>query len=327
MTARNAPIRIGEFQPGQRLDDEVMLLARKELRTTAKGDLYIHAVFNDATGSINARMWNASKDIYDSMPDTGLIRIRGRVETYQGKLQLIIDGVQTIDPDEGYDVSDFLPRTEFDINEMWDRVKEILRTIENRDLLALVGEFVNDPVFVDGFRKSPAARNNHHAFVGGLLEHTLNLMELALLICPRYPRVDQDLVLAGIFLHDCGKMTELGHETNFEYTDSGQLVGHITQAAIWVHDRAGKIAAERGEPLPERLLNCLTHLIVAHHGKYEFGSPRLPATAEAFLLHHLDNLDAKLNMVFGAIDRDADPDRDWSDWVPALETRVYKRQP
>ncbi|RMF85663.1 MAG: HD domain-containing protein, partial [Planctomycetota bacterium] len=170
----------------------------------------------------------------------------------------------------------------------------------------------------------PAARTNHHAYLGGLLEHTLNLLELALLVLPRYPDVSPDLVLVGIFLHDAGKTAELTCGASFDYTDEGQLVGHIVQAAIWVHERASQAAAKLGRPFDPHVLMALKHIIIAHHGRYEFGSPKLPATAEAFMVHYLDNLDAKLNMVFGAIDDDVDEGSDWTKWVPALESRVYK---
>ncbi|MBI5864799.1 MAG: HD domain-containing protein [Planctomycetes bacterium] len=173
------------------------------------------------------------------------------------------------------------------------------------------------------FKQAPAARTNHHAYLGGLLEHTLGLLELAVLALPRYPRVSADLVLTGIFLHDAGKTAELAYSTAFSYTNEGQLLGHIVQACLWIQQRAHALAAA-GKPVDPAVLNALQHIIVSHHGKYEFGSPKLPSTAEAIMVHHLDNLDAKLNMVFGAIDADPDESSEWTAWVQPLETKVFK---
>lgn len=321
--ATDAHRNIADLAPGDRLDDAVYLITQKDLRTTSNGSLYIHVVLADRTGQVLARMWNASKEIYDSLPDRGLIAIRARVESYKGKPQVILDGVRTAEEGEG-DPAAFLPHTQHDVGRMWERTKEILRSIKNPDLLALLGTFLNDETLVDRFRRSPAARANHHAFVGGLLEHTLNLLELAALIAPRYPRVDRDLVLAGVFLHDIGKTAELTCDASFDYTTEGQLLGHIVQGVLWVRERATALSAQRSEPFPIDLLNRLEHILVAHHGKYEFGSPRLPATPEAVLVHYIDNLDAKLEMMFEAVDADPNPDSDWTGWVPALEARVLK---
>lgn len=314
---------VGDLQPGEQIEDQVFLLTQKDLRTTTNGGLYIHAVLADRTGHLVARMWNASQAVYDSMPESGLLRVRGRVESYKGKPQFIIDGIRAVEPGE-IDPSDFLPRTRHDVDRMWARMKEILRTIEHPGLLGLVGEFVNDAEFAAAFQRAPAARTNHHAYLGGLLEHTLNLMELAILVLPRYPQVSRDLVLAGLFLHDAGKTAELSAETSFNYTTEGQLIGHIVQAVVWIHQKAAALAARTGRPLPADVLSALCHIIVSHHGRYEFGSPKLPSTREAVFVHYLDNLDAKLTMMTAAIDADPDTTGDWTAWIPALETKVFK---
>ena len=317
---------IADLQAGQRLEDEIYLIIQKDLRTTSNGSLYIHAVLADQSGQLVARMWNASREIFDSMPESGLMYLTGRVETYKGKPQFIIDGVRKVEEDK-FDPAEFLPSTPRDVEEMWQRVKEILRDIKNPDLLALVARFVKDQEFVTAFKRAPAARTNHHAYLGGLLEHTLNLLELAVLVLPRYPDVSADLVLTGVFLHDAGKTAELSYTTSFAYTNEGQLVGHIVQTAIWVAQKARELEAEGDRPFPADLLAALQHVIVAHHGRYEFGSPRLPATAEAIMVHYLDNLDAKLAMIFEAIESDVDEASDWTNWIPALETRVFKPDP
>lgn len=314
---------IVSLAPGERIEEQVFRIAQKELRTTNNGGLYIHAVLADATGQILGRMWNATQECYDGMPEGGFLYFRGRVESYKGKPQFIIDGVRVVEEGQ-LDPSDFLPATTQNVDAMWVELKEILRTIQNRDVRALIGKFVNDERFATGFQRAPAAMALHHAWLGGLLEHTLNVLRLAKQTCPLYPRVNEDLVLAGAFLHDCGKVAELAYRTNFEYTSEGQLVGHITQAVLWVHEKCAELSQETGRLFPPEIRTAVTHIILSHHGKYEFGSPRLPATAEAFMLHYLDNLDAKLNMVFAAVDSDTDAASEWTSYIKAIETKVYK---
>jgi 3'-5' exoribonuclease len=165
----------------------------------------------------------------------------------------------------------------------------------------------------------------HHAFIGGLLEHTRNVLELATLIVPRYPEVSLDLVLSGLFLHDIGKTYELTYETNFQYSNEGQLVGHIVQAAIWIDQKIKAVEAETGEPFPADIRNALLHIILSHHGQYDFGSPKLPAMPEAVAVHYIDNLDAKLNMYLTKINTDKDPSSDWTDYVRSLDVKIFKK--
>jgi 3'-5' exoribonuclease len=319
-----APRRaIADLRPGERVEDEIYRIAQKDLRTTTNGSLYIHAVLADASGQMPARMWNASQELFESIGENGLIHVRGRVESYKGRPQFIIDGLRRVEEGTA-DAEEFLPRARGDPQEMWQRLKQILRGIRDPDLLALVARFINDEHFAARFRRAPAARSLHHAVVGGLLEHTLNVLEVAGAVLPRYPQVNADLVLAGIFLHDAGKTAELEFKTGFEYTNEGQLVGHIVQACIWVHEAARQVGEQTGRPFPPDTLNALKHIILSHHGRYEFGSPKLPATPEALMVHHLDNLDAKLNMMLTAIECDPDESSDWTQWIPALETRVFK---
>jgi 3'-5' exoribonuclease len=321
ITAARRTIR--EIQPGERIDDQIFMIAQKDLRTTNNGGLYIHAVLADATGQMLARMWNASQELYESMPDSGPMRIRGRVESYKGKPQFILEGLRQVAPGE-VDPSDFLPRTPHNIEKMWAHLLEIMRGVKHPDLRALLAQFLNDKVFAANFQRAPAARTNHHAYIGGLLEHTLGLLELGLLVLPRYPRASPDLVLTGIFLHDAGKTAELAYESAFSYTNEGQLLGHIVQVSLWIQAHARTAEAALGRPFDHDVLMALLHIVVAHHGKYEFGSPKLPATAEAILVHHLDNLDAKLAMLFTAIDSDPDETSEWTQWIQPLETKIYK---
>jgi len=315
---------IGELAPGQQIDNEIFLIDRKDLRTTTQGSLYIHAVLRDRTGQILARMWQATEGMYKSMPEGGFLRFTGRVESYKGNLQFIIEGIREVKKSD-INLEDFLPRTEEDVEEMLARVKEVLSEIKNKPLAALVKKFLADKELMEAFKTCPAAIQLHHSYIGGLLEHTRNLLELALVVIPRYPALSLDLVLASVFLHDIGKTTELTYETNFAYTDEGQLVGHIVQACVWVDQKARELAESAGKPFPEDVKVLVQHMILSHHGSHEFGSPRLPAIPEAVALHHLDNLDAKVHMHLREIAADPNPDSHWTQYVRNLETRIYKK--
>lgn len=314
---------IVELKPGELIDDQVFLVRSKDLRTTSQGSLYIHAVLVDKSGELLARMWQASESIYNAIPEGGFARLKGRTENYKGNLQFIIEAVRLADPGS-FEIADFLPATTFDIEEMFGRVVEILQSVKHPELAALTREFLADEELMARFRKAPAAAALHHAYIGGLLEHTLSLLELALLVIPRYPKLSLDLVLTGLFLHDIGKCAELTFETAIGYSDQGQLIGHIALASIWIDQKSIAVSEKMGKPFPGELRDLLLHLILSHHGRYEFGSPKLPAIAEAAAIHYLDNLDAKINQFHGEIDRDRDPASSWTNFNRALETKVYK---
>jgi 3'-5' exoribonuclease len=322
---------VEQLEPGEHLADEVFMISQKDLRTTTSGGLYIHLVLADRTGQILGRVWSATQQQFEGIPEGGFMRFRGRVESYRGNPQFIVDGMRLVEAGD-FSLADFLPATEFDVEEMWERVLSILRTMKNPNLLALTKQFLKDETIVSGFKKAPAAIQNHHAWIGGLLEHTLSVLELGTRVLGKtddsesqYPKVNRDLTLLGIFLHDIGKAAELTYETNFAYSNAGQLVGHITQAAIWIDQKVAEVEHETGKRFPEDLQNVLTHIVLSHHGSYEFGSPKLPACPEAFLVHYLDNIDAKLHMTFHAI-RDARKiESDWSEYNRALSTRVFKK--
>jgi 3'-5' exoribonuclease len=315
---------INELSAGTFIEDQAFLIAAKDLRTTSNGSLYIHCVLADRTGQLLGRVWQATDAMFEQMPEGGFLRFKGRVENYKGSLQFIVDGMRPMDP-KTVDLSEFIPHTSEDIGQMFDRVKEILRQIKNRHLLNLIKQFILDEPLMERFRQSPAAMQMHHAFIGGLLEHTRNVLELALLVMPRYPQVSIDLVLAGVFLHDLGKTAELRCETSFQYTNEGQLVGHIVQAAIWIEEKAKAVEAQTGEPFPAEIKSALQHVVLAHHGQYDFGSPKLPMMPEAVAIHHLDNLDAKLNMYLTKIKSDPDPASDWTEYVRGLDVKIFKK--
>lgn len=319
----NTPRRfINELRPGEVLD-QVFLVRDKDLRTTRSGDLFLVTTLLDRTGKLPARMWQASQGIFDSVAVDGFLHVKGRVEEYRGSLQFIIEALRPF-PRDKVDLSDFLAVTELDVEAMWAELLEILRGVKNRWLRGLIKKFAEDHDLVAQIKSAPAAMEMHHPFVGGLLEHTLNVARAANDLLPRYPKLNTDLVLIGAFLHDLGKTAELAGGTSISYTDRGALVGHITIAAIWVHDKARLLAEELGEPFPQATLDLLEHIILSHHGVYEYGSPKLPMVPEAYFLHYLDNLDAKMYMTTHQIANDPDTESHFTSFSPQLGVRLYK---
>jgi len=313
---------INEIGPGEQIDD-IYMVREPILRSTTRGDLYIAMFLSDRTGQLNGRMWQATEAVYNSLPKPGFVHIQGRSELYQNNLQIIINNISIVDAGK-VRIEDFLPRTDKDTEKMFKEVKEIVEKIKNSQLKALVGEFLADTELMEKFCTAPAATTLHHNYLGGLLEHTHNMLRVAIAILPLYEQVQVDLVLAAIFIHDMGKTEELSYDMAFSYTDSGQLIGHITKSHLLLNQKADALAA-KGTQIEQTVLDSLGHIILSHHGQYQFGSPKLPATPEAFMVNYIDDLDAKINQVTAAIDNESS-DSNWTSWQKALETRLYRKR-
>jgi 3'-5' exoribonuclease len=313
---------INQLAPGEAID-QVFLVRDKDLRTAKTGDMYLSCTLCDRTGNVPARMWKVSESIFKSIPTDGYLQVKGRTDEYRGNLQIIIDACRPL-PADKVDEADFVPVTELDAEAMWAELLEILRRVKDKHLRLLIKKFTEDRELVAGFKRSPAAMQMHHPFLGGLLEHTLNVARNAQALLPLYPKLNADLVLTGVFLHDIGKIAELSAGTSMQYTDRGQLVGHITIAAIWIGEKASAVAAETSEPFPAKTLDLLQHLVLSHHGVHEYGSPKLPMIPESFFLHYLDNLDAKVWMTTHQIVNDPNDDSAFTPFSRQLETRLYK---
>jgi 3'-5' exoribonuclease len=313
---------INQIEPGQIIDD-IYIVKDPILRSTTRGDLYIAMFLMDRTGQLNGRMWQATEAAYKSLPKPGFVHIKGRSELYQNNLQIVINNVALIDPDK-VNIDDFLPRTKKDTKQMFEEVKQTVGRIENSQLKALVSEFLADSELMEKFCNAPAAMKLHHDYIGGLLEHIHNMLRVAVAILPLYPEVQHDLVLAGIFLHDIGKTDELAYDMAFSYTDSGQLIGHISKSLLMINQKADSLRSG-GMQIDQEVLDALGHIILSHHGAYEFGSPKLPATTEAFMVCYIDNLDAKINQVASAIENEIS-DSNWTAWQNSLQTRLYRKR-
>ncbi|MHC4864775.1 MAG: 3'-5' exoribonuclease YhaM family protein [Planctomycetota bacterium] len=313
---------ISEIGPGETVDD-VYMIREPILRSTTRGDLYIAMYICDRTGQLNGRMWQATEAVYKALPKPGFVHIQGRSEVYQNNLQIVINNVSVIDPGK-VNLDDFLARTDKDTEQMFDEIKNIVGRIKHPQLKALVAEFLADDGLMDKFRNAPGGMKLHHNYLGGLLEHTHNMLRVAAVILPFYPKVQTDLVLAGIFLHDMGKTEELCYDMAFSYTDSGQLIGHVVKSTLMINKKADDLA-KRGTKIDDDIMDVLSHIILSHHGEYEFGSPKLPAMLEAFMVYYIDDLDAKMSQVTAAIENELG-DSNWTGWQKTLETRLYRKR-
>jgi 3'-5' exoribonuclease len=313
-----------DCQPGDFLED-VYVLSQKQFSTTSTNKTYVKAFIGDRSMQVTARIWNASRATFDLLPDSGFVRIRARIENYQGNLQMIIEDVRPVALGE-FDISDLIPHTTRDIPQMCARLHTLCASIRNRHLKAIVQAYLDDKDLMDRLCRAPAAQSFHHAFLGGLLEHTLNSMDVADSIVKFYPGLNRDLLLAGILLHDIAKIWELSYECSFGYTDGGQLVGHIVKSAIWIEQKAQEAAARIGEPISQPLVDVLQHIIISHHGLPEYGAVKLPATPEAIAVHFIENLDAKLMMSLTATrgDAHAGAEGNWTEYMKAMGTRLYR---
>jgi 3'-5' exoribonuclease len=277
----------------------VFLVQQKQIPLNKNGKPYLAVVLMDRSGTIEARIWD-NVEQYASQFNTGdFIELQGTALAYQGRVQLRVEKIHRISS-ESIDPEDFLPTSSRNRTDMLNRVRTLVASLSNQDLRALLLAHLDDPAFQETFILSPAAKTIHHAYLGGLLEHSLMVMELADRVCQLYPALDRDLLIAGALLHDIGKTSELEYERSFDYTDEGRLIGHLVGGAMMFK----KWAEEQGR-LPEELTLKLIHMILAHHGSYEFGSPKRPKFAEAMVLNYLDELDSKMQAMAAISQREA----------------------
>ena len=305
--------------------DQVFLVADKQLRANRNGNLYLQLRLTDKTGSLTGMLWNASDSIFNSVDTGNYLRVAGTTQIYNGQLQMIVTRIEPTDPRQ-IDEQDFITVSTEEIDRLAGRLTEMLRTVRNVHLRNLAECFLADEHFMAKFTAAPAGIKNHHAYRGGLLAHVVSLMEVCRVVAPLYPELDADLLLLGAFLHDAGKIDELVYDKEFGYSDEGQLIGHVVMIISTLEDKVADSETLSHEKFPTELLLRLKHLIVSHHGEYEFGSPKLPMTLEAIALHLLDNLDAKLYSVAQILREDASSESNWTSFNPALNRKFFKGQ-
>jgi 3'-5' exoribonuclease len=313
---------VQQMTDGDTIED-VYLVSDKQLRANRNGNLYLLLDLRDRTGAISARLWNAGEHLFRSFEAGEFLRVKGKVQLFQGALQVILSHIEKVTA-EKVELGDFLPHTEHDISRLLERLRGLLLRMTNHHLRALVECFLIDDRFMHGLCHAPAGVRNHHAYIGGLLEHVVTLLDAADRIMPLYPEIDRDLLLTGIFLHDVGKVRELSYDKTFVYTDEGQLIGHLVIGVEMLTEKAARVADLTGEPFPQELLLRLKHMILSHHGTHEFGSPRVPMTPEAIALHYLDNFDAKVHSFTRDIREDRNSASAWTPFSQSLQRRLFK---
>jgi len=316
---------VNELADGEVID-QVFLASEKQLRTNRNGNLYLQVRLSDKTGSITAMLWNAHQKQYDGFENGDFIRVKGTSQLYNGGMQVLAKQVDKSDGN-GIDESDFITLSTDALEKLIARVAELLRGMQNVHLRNLAECFLVDEEFLLGFRSAPAGVKNHHAYQGGLLEHVVSLMEVCHLVAPRYPGVDADLLLMGAFLHDIGKIRELTYSPDLGYSDQGQLIGHLVQGVSMLDGFIAETEKQSGESFPQDIANQLRHMIVSHHGQYEYGSPKLPMTLEAITLHFLDSLDARIHSVTQLIAEDVNKKSAWTVYHPSIGRKLYKGLP
>jgi 3'-5' exoribonuclease len=303
--------------------DQVFRASEKQLRTNRNGNLYLQVRLSDRTGSLTAMLWNAQQRDFDRFDNGDYIRIKGTAQLFNGGMQVLCKEVHPSKESE-IDPKDFETLSTRDREVMLTRVSQLLREIENEHLRVLAECFLLDEAFMRGFRSAPAGVKNHHAYQGGLLEHVLSLMELVKVVAPRYPNLNQDMLMIGAFLHDIGKVRELTYDPDLGYSDEGQLIGHLVLGVSMLDQMIVQAERQSGENFPAELANHLRHMIVSHHGEHEFGSPKLPMTLEAVTLHLLDTLDARLASYQQLIDDDVNKSSVWTVYHSNIGRKFYK---
>ena len=263
------------------------------------GGQYLALALSDKTGTMEARMWEDFASAITTCEEGCYVKVQGQISKYQGKFQITLTKLRLAAASE-VDTADFVPTTRFDIEEMWTELRSYVDAFQNADLRRLVFAFLDDPAIGPAYRAAPAAKVLHHAWIGGLLEHVLTLVRVCRATAPFYPEVDADLLVTGAILHDIGKVRELSWGTSFSYTLEGQMIGHISIAQGMLREKVKELPC-----FPEKLRVLVEHMILSHHGKYEFGSPKLPMTPEAILLSALDDVEAKMQAMRNEFGRDA----------------------
>jgi 3'-5' exoribonuclease len=293
------------------------LVHARELRNTREGKQYLRLELGDRSGTVEARMWDQFESAAKDVARDDIVKVQARVEIYRNRPQLAILQVRRARPEE-VDLADYLPHTQEDIGKLWAEVLEHVNSIRDPWLKKLIGHVFSDRHTTECYKRAPAAKTMHHAYLGGLLEHVVSLCGLAKQVASHYPELNLDLLLTAAILHDVGKLEELCYDRSIGYTTEGQLLGHIVMELETVTR-----AMDAVEGFPGKLKTVVQHLLISHHGQYEFGSPKLPMIREALVFHYLDDLDSKLASVRSALATDSG-EEEWSSYSSALGRKFLR---
>ena len=288
------------------------VVASKQVKAKKNGEPYLALTLADRTGQIEAKMWDNVEEFVDTFEQDDFLKIKGLVNKYKNRFQLTIHKLRRMEEGE-IDFTDYLPKTTKDIGELWQTLAEFVATFQNPHLKSLVELFMADPEIAERYRNAPAAKTLHHAYIGGLLDHVVSLFRSCDLVCRNYPQINRDLLLTGAFLHDIGKLQELTYNRAFSYTTRGQLLGHMIIELEMLQAKLAKLP-----DFPPELKTLIEHMIISHHGQYEFGSPKLPMFPEALMLHYLDDLDSKMEAMRAQFQRESELEGPWTSYNASL---------
>lgn len=305
--------------------DEVYLLADKQLRANRQANLFLLASLRDRSGQMSGLMWNITEEMVVDVQAGDFVKVRGKVQLFQGNLQMILTYIRAV-PSDQMNPDDFEQRPNADVEALLRRLRELLLSIEQPQIRSLMECFLIDDSLMDDLAKAAAGVKTHHAYRGGLLEHIVNMLETAKRIRDLYPAVNFDVLMAGIFLHDLGKVREMSLDSAFIYTDEGQLLGHLIIGIEMLSDKIAEVERLTNEAFPSEIALRLKHMIASHHGSYEHGAVRLPMTPEAIALHHLDNLDAKVHEFARTIADDPNTGSTWTPFLQRIDRKLFKGQ-
>jgi 3'-5' exoribonuclease len=310
---------VNEVEPNKVITTSFLVHSKEIRQKKGSGEFYLSLLLGDRTGELDAKMWDNVAEVIESFDRDDFVKVKGLIQVFHNRPQLTIHKVRRMDDSE-IDYADYFPSSKRDPDEMWKELREVVAGIGNPHLQALLTAILDDPDVALRYRRAPAAKQIHHAYLGGLIEHVLSLCGLARLIAPHYPHIDGGLLLTGVVLHDIGKIYELNYERGFSYSTEGQLIGHISIALRMVADKL------RGLPdFPPQLRSLVEHMILSHHGQLEFGSPKLPQFPEALLLHYLDDMDSKMECMRALIANDRQVEGCFTTYSQALERSALKK--
>lgn len=310
-------VHVKDIRAGDRVED-LFLVTEKNMAISQKGNPYLNLKLRDETGEVDGRVWDRAAEMNDTFRAGDIIHIQSQAVSFRNVVQLSISKISVVD-DPSVTPADYLPSSASDISEMFEGLTEIIGTVRNPHLRALLDRIFGDEETANAFRKAPAAKSFHHAYIGGLLEHTLSVTRLLDMVTRHYRQVNRDLVITGGILHDIGKIYELSFDGTMDYTDEGRLVGHIVLTVELVNE---KIAAIEG--FPKQLALELRHTLLSHHGTLEFGSPKRPKTVEALIVNAIDDLDAKTKAFEESIRGPSESN--WTPYHRLLDRFIYRGQ-
>ncbi|HUB80273.1 MAG TPA: HD domain-containing protein [Bryobacteraceae bacterium] len=309
---------VSELEPNKLITTS-FLVHSKEIRQKKSGELYLSLLLADRTGELDAKMWDNVSEVIDAFDRDDFVRVKGLVQIFHNRPQMTIHKMRRMDDSE-IDFGDYFPSSRRDQDEMWRELRGIVGGIGNIHLKTLLEAVLDDEEIARRYRRAPAAKHIHHAFLGGLIEHVLSLCAMARLAAQHYSFIDGDLLVTGAILHDIGKIYELNYERGFSYSNDGQLLGHIHIGARIVADKLRALP-----DFPAVLRSLVEHMILSHHGKLEFGSPKVPQFPEALMLHYLDDMDSKLECMRSVIETDRQVEGCFTAYNVALERAVLKK--